>query len=180
MVMGQADYLQHTSPHLSVEGHLHVSAVLPEVGISLGLLVADVPERMWEFLREAGRLDHPYKRWEYVRRVHGGGGAGGEMVGLLPEEMRYTGFEGYWAGSGRSEEEIVTAEAQQGLLVIRHLADLTGTTHALASDLDIFQHPRFRSLVATALGRDLSLANLNQVEPVFGELLARLRAAAET
>jgi hypothetical protein len=161
-------------------GMLHVTATLPEVGTTLGLLVAEVPERLPEFLREAESLDQSYKRWEYVRGVHGIPGAGTEIVGLLPEGTAYTGFEGYWAGSGMTEEEVVAAEADQGLSIIRHIADLTGISHALAAGLDIFRHPRVQALVATAFGRDHSLENLQQLEPVFGELLARLRAMAET
>jgi hypothetical protein len=159
---------------------LHVTAMLPQVGTALELLVAEVPERLQEFLREAERLDQPYKRWEYVRGVHGTPGAGAQIVGLLPPGLSYTGFEGYWAGSGKSEEEIVAAEAAQGMLVIHHIAELTGTAHSLAAGLDIFQHPRVRAITATALAKDNNLANIEQLEPVFGELLARLRATAET
>jgi hypothetical protein len=159
---------------------LHVKATLPQLGTALGLLVAEVPERLPEFLREAERLDQSYKRWEYVRGVHGVPGAGAEIVGLLPAGMSYTGFEGYWAGAGRTEEEIVAAEADQGLAVIRHIADLAGTAHALAAGLDIFLHPQVRALAATALGKDFSLEHLERLEPVFGALLARLRAIEET
>jgi hypothetical protein len=79
-----------------------------------------------------------------------------------------------------SAEEIVAAEAQQGVLVLHDIAELTGTAHALAAGLDIQQHPRVHALVATTLGQDLTLVTLNQLEPVFGELLARLHATAET
>jgi hypothetical protein len=171
---------QTQSSDQGAPGMLHVTATLPQVGTTLGLLVAEVPERLQEFLREAALFDQPFKRWEYVRGVHSIPGAGADIVGLLPQGLSYTGFEGYWAGSAMSEEEIVAAEAEQGMQVIHHIAEVTGTTHALAAGLDIFQHPHVRALAATALGHDYCLANLEQLEPVFGELLARLRALAES
>ena len=52
--------------------------------------------------------------------------------------------------------------------------------HALAAGLDVFQLPHAQSLRATILGKNYSLADLQLLEPVFGELLARLRAVSET
>jgi hypothetical protein len=77
-----------------VAGRVVVRDTLPKIGTSLGLLVAEVPARMQAFVREAARLDQPFKRWEYVRGVHGKPGASAVLVGRLPEGMSYTGFEG--------------------------------------------------------------------------------------
>src|SRR6516164_9672323 len=92
-------------------GMIHVTATLPHVGAILGVLVADDPTRFATFLEEAERLDQAYKRWEYVRGVQGEPGAGVNLVGSLPPDLHYTGFEGYWAGSGKPAEAIVTEEA---------------------------------------------------------------------
>lgn len=159
---------------------IHVSATLPDLGAELGLLVAEDPPRFEAFLREAERLDAAYKRWEYVRGAQGAPGAGANIVGQLPPDLPYTGFEGYWAGSSQSEEAIVADEAAVGVDVLRALARLTGTEHAWNAGLDIFQVPRARALLRTALGQSYALGPLQELEPVFGETLARLRAMAET
>jgi hypothetical protein len=158
----------------------HVTATLHGAGAILGMLVAEEPARFEEFLREAAWLDRAYKRWEYVRGVHGEPGAGANLVGMLPPDLRYTGFEGYWAGSRKSAEAIVAEEAHLGLQVVWAIAHATGTAHALAAGLDIFANPRVQALYATAIGEHYTIDHIQQLEPVFGELLANLRAAAET
>jgi hypothetical protein len=161
-------------------GVRHVSATLHGVGTILALLVDEEPARFEEFLREAARLDQAYKRWEYVRGVHGAPGVGANLVGTLPPDLRYTGFEGYWAGSGESAEAIVADEARRGVQVLQAIAQMTGTAHALAAGLDIFENPRVRALYQTAIGEHYTLDHLQRLEPVFGEVLAGLRSTGET
>ncbi len=160
-------------------GMVHVTATLPHVGAILGMLVADDPARFGVFLREAERVDRAYKRWEYVRGVKGNPGAGANLVGMLPPDLRYTGFEGYWAGSGKSAEAIVAEEARLGVTLMGAIARASGTEHALAAGLDILQNPRARSLYDTATGRRYEFDEMQRLEPAFGELLARLRAVEE-
>jgi hypothetical protein len=158
---------------------IHVAATIPHVGAMLGMLVADDPTRFAAFLKEAERVDQAYKRWEYVRGVQGAPGAGANLVGRLPPDLRYTGFEGYWAGSGKSADTIVAEEARLGVTLMHAVAHASGTEHALAAGLDILQNPRARSLYDTAMGRRYDFDAMQRLEPAFGELLAQLRAIEE-
>jgi hypothetical protein len=158
---------------------LQVTATLKGVGASLGVLVAEDARRLQEFLQEAELHDHAYKRWQYVRGVRDVPGAGANVVGRFASDLPYTGFEGYWAGSGQSEEDIVAGEAALGNELLRDLARLAGAEHAWRAGLDLLQNPQASKLLQTALGHQYLLGPLQQLEPVFGELLARLRAQAE-
>ncbi len=158
---------------------IRVRTMLPGVGAELGALIAEEPSRFAEFMREAARLDQPYKRWEYVRGVNEARGAGANIVGILPPGLGYTGFEGYWAGSGRSEEAIVAEEARLGVDIVKAIAGMTGTAKSLGAGLDVLRNPETKALYETAIGRTHSLDHIQRLEPVFGELLARLRAIAE-
>ena len=166
-------------PEPAAGGMIHVTATLPHVGAILGMLIADDPTRFAAFLREAERLDQAYKRWEYVRGVKGEPGAGANLVGRLPPDLHYTGFEGYWAGSGKSPEAIVAEEAGLGVTLMHAIAGATRTEYALAAGLDILQNPRARSLYDTATGRRYDFDEMQRLEPAFGELLAQLRAIEE-
>jgi hypothetical protein len=159
---------------------IHVTATLRDLGAELGVLVAEDPSRFKEFLQEAERHDEAYKRWEYVRGAAGERGAGANIVGQLAPDLPYTGFEGYWAGSGLTAEEIVADETAMGEELLQALARLAGAEHAWHAGLDISQNPRARVLLTTALGQHYALGPLQQLEPVFGGLLARLRSRAET
>jgi hypothetical protein len=159
---------------------IHVTVIHRGLGAELSVLLAEDPARFPEFLREAERLDKSYKRWEYVRGARGIPGAGANIVGRLPPDLPYTGFEGYWAGWGEPEEAVVADEAAIGVMLLHALARLAGVEHAWNAGLDISQNPLARALLETALGQNQALGALQQLEPIFGEVLARLRARAET
>jgi hypothetical protein len=156
-----------------------VSVTWRQLGTLLGLYVAEEPGRLTEFLQEAERLDPAYRRWEYVRGVHGVPGLGARIAGRLPAELHYTGFEGYWAGSGRTEEQVVEAEAELGIEVLAAIAGLSGAGEAYTHGFDIFRYPRTRSLYETATGRNNNLSNVVLLDPILGEALGKLRAVAE-
>lgn len=160
-------------------GMLHVHATLPGVGAALSVLVGEEPTRFAEFLQEAERHDTAFKRWQYVRGVQGVPGAGANIVGRLPPDLTYTGFEGYWAGSGMPAEVILGAEATLGEQELQAVARLAGVEHAWHVGLDIRQNPHAARLLNAALGRHFLLSALQELEPLFGELLAKLRATAE-
>jgi hypothetical protein len=161
-------------------GMIHVTATLRGLGAELGMLVAEDPARLQEFLQETQLHDQAYKRWQYVRGVRQVPGAGANVVGRLPPDLPYTGFEGYWAGSGQSEEDTIADEVAMGDDLVLALARLAGVEHAWRAGLDIAQNPHAERLLQAALGQHYRLGPLQQLEPIFGELLARLRAQAET
>lgn len=160
-------------------GMIHIHATLLGIGTDLEVLLDEGPDRFPEFLREAERVDQAYKRWEYVRGAQGFPGMGANVVGHLPSDLPYTGFEGYWAGSGQPEEAVVSDEAALGQEILRALAALSGTEHAWRAGLNILQNPDAHALLETALGQRETLGALQRLDPVFGEVLARLRARAE-
>jgi hypothetical protein len=161
-------------------GIIHVTATLHGLGGELGLLIAEDPSRFADFLEEAELLDEAYKRWEYVRGANGIPGAGANVVGQLPPDMPYTGFEGYWAGSAKASEDVAADEAAMGAAVLQNIARLAGVEHAWHAGLDITQNPGARGLLDTALGKNYDLTQLQRLAPLFGELLGRLRSQAET
>lgn len=93
--------------------------------------------------------------------------------------LPYTGFEGYWAGSGTAPEEIIGHEVALGEQLLDGIAQLAGVEHAWHAGLDIRQNPNAVRLLDTALGGHYLLGAAQQLEPLFGELLAKLRATAE-
>jgi hypothetical protein len=160
-------------------GLLHVVATLAGLGTELSMLLDEEPARFDEFLREAHRVDRAFKRWEYVRGVKGELGQGSIVVGVLTAGLPYTGFEGYWAGSTVSPEEVVQSEARLGVAVLRSMAGAAGIQGSFAAGLDVMLNPHVYSLYQTAIGKNYHLDTLRTLEPIFGGLLARLRAVAD-
>jgi hypothetical protein len=158
---------------------IRVHATLAGVGAELGVLVAENWARFAEFLQEAERCDVAFKRWQYVRGVRGTPGVAARIVGQLPTGVPYTGFEGYWAGSGDSPEDIIVDEVAMGEQLFEGIAQLAGVGHAWHAGLNIWQNPNAARLLDTALDGHYLLGAVQQLEPLFGALLARLRATAE-
>jgi hypothetical protein len=179
--MDQTHDAAHTDAHAqpASTGLLHVVATLPGLGLELNVLLDEEPAEFEEFLREAHRVDRAFKRWEYVRGVKGEAGLGANVVGVLPPSLPYTGFEGYWAGSTQSPEEIVQSEARLGVAILRAIAGAVGAQASFAAGLDVLLNPQVHALYQTAIGKNYHLDSLRTLEPIFGGLLARLRAIAE-